>query len=258
MNRVKKTHIFVLLITINFLCINITVAEPDSNSTFSKGREYYEKRGEIVWEVPTANKLIALTFDDGPDPIKTPKILELLKRYEAKATFFVVGNRAEKLPDIVKKAQQEGHEIGNHSFSHPYSRNYSIEGMRSELDRTQEIIYKATGHKATLYRPPGGSYNESVVNICKEKELLMVLWSWDQDTMDWTSPGVAKIVNKVLGNVHNGDIILMHDYVYKSSQTVDALAQLLPELKRRGYSFVTVSELLANKENSDRHIRVTN
>nr|WP_044879946.1 polysaccharide deacetylase family protein [Paenibacillus sp. IHBB 10380] len=247
-----------MFITINLLCVNITFAEP--NSTFSKGREYYEKRGDIVWEVPTANKkLIALTFDDGPDPIRTPKILELLKQYEAKATFFVVGNRAEKLPDIVKRAQQEGHEIGNHSYSHPTFRQASIQGLRSELDRTQEIIYKATGHKPTLYRPPGGSYNELAVNICKENELLMILWSWDQDTKDWTSPGVGKIVNKVLKNVHNGDIILMHDYVYKSSQTVEALAKILPELKRRGYSFVTVSELLKNKDsNSDKHMKVTN
>ncbi|MGF7047541.1 polysaccharide deacetylase family sporulation protein PdaB [Paenibacillus sp. DS2015] len=255
MNRVKKSHIFCLFITLNFICINITFAEP--NSTVSKGREYYEKRGEIVWEVPSANKQIALTFDDGPDSIKTPKILDLLKQYEAKATFFVVGNRAEKLPDIVKRAQQEGHEIGNHSYSHPAFSRSSIKGMKSELDRTQEIIYKATGHKATLYRPPGGSYNESVVNICKQNELLMILWSWDQDTKDWASPGVGRIVNKVIQNVHDGDIILMHDYVHKSSQTVEALAKILPELKRRGYSFVTVSELLTNKEESDNHIKAT-
>lgn len=241
--------------TIANLFITTTYAAP--HSTLSKGREYYEKRGDIVWEVPTQNKVIALTFDDGPDLNKTPEILSLLKKYQAKATFFVVGNRVEKFPEIVKQAFLDGHEIGNHSFDHVSFENISRTKLLNELTRTQDTIYLAIGQKPTLFRPPGGSYNESAVNICKDNQLLMVLWSWDQDTKDWTTPGVNKIVNKVLNNVDNGDIVLMHDYVYNSTQTVDALKIILPELIKRGYSFVTVSDLLSNKEHTGQHIKVT-
>ncbi|MEC0090329.1 polysaccharide deacetylase family protein [Paenibacillus macquariensis] len=243
------------IFTIANLFINTTYAEP--HSTFSKGRDYYEKRGDIVWEVPTKNKVIALTFDDGPDYTKTPAILNLLKKYQAKATFFVVGNRVEKYPEIVKRAYLEGHEIGNHSFDHASFQNIPRTKLLNELTRTQEAIYKAIGQKATLFRPPGGSYSESAVNICKDNQLLMILWSWDQDTKDWMSPGVNKIVNKVLNNVDNGDIVLMHDFVHNSVQTVDALTIILPELIKRGYSFVTVSDLISNKENVGQDIRVT-
>ncbi|WP_145939642.1 polysaccharide deacetylase family protein [Paenibacillus glacialis] len=243
------------IFTIANLFINTTYAAP--HSTLGKGREYYEKRGDIVWEVPTQKKVIALTFDDGPDYTKTPEILSLLKKYQAKATFFVVGNRVEKFPQLVKQASLEGHEIGNHSFDHPSFQNIPRTKLLNELTRTQEAIYKATGQKPTLFRPPGGSYNESAVNICKDNQLLMILWSWDQDTKDWTSPGVNKIVNKVLNNVDNGDIVLMHDYVHNSIQTVDALKIILPELIKRGYSFVTVSDLISRKEKAGQDIRVT-
>lgn len=256
MNIFNLTRIL-LVITIANLFTTTTYANP--HSTASKGREYYEKRGDIVWEVPTQNKVIALTFDDGPDHNKTPEILSLLKQYQAKATFFVVGNRVEKFPEIVKQTFLEGHEIGNHSFDHASFENISRTKLLNELTRTQDAIYRAIGQKPTLFRPPGGSYNESAVNICKENQLLTILWSWDQDTKDWTTPGVNKIVNKVLNNVDNGDIVLMHDYVYNSTQTVEALKIILPELIKRGYSFVTVSELISKKENehTGQHIKVT-
>lgn len=254
MNILNLTRIAIIF-TIANLFITTTYAQPQS--TISRGREYYEKRGDIVWEVPTQNKVIALTFDDGPDHTKTPEILSLLKQYQAKATFFVVGNRVEKFPEIVKQASLEGHEIGNHSFDHASFQNISRTKFLNELNRTQEAIYKATGQRPTLFRPPGGSYNEAAVNICKDNQLLMILWSWDQDTKDWTAPGVNKIANKVLNNVDNGDIILMHDYVYNSTQTVDALKIILPELIKRGYSFVTVSDLISRKEHTGQHIKVT-
>ncbi|WP_438349363.1 polysaccharide deacetylase family protein [Paenibacillus sp. FA6] len=254
MNILNMTRILIIFSLAN-LFINTTYAEP--HSTLGKGREYYEKRGDIIWEVPSQNKVIALTFDDGPDYTRTPEILNLLKQYQAKATFFVVGNRVEKFPHIVKQEFLEGHEIGNHSYDHASFQNISRTKLLTELNLTQEAIYNATGHKPILFRPPGGSYNETAVNICKENDLLMILWSWDQDTKDWASPGVDKIVNKVLNNVDNGDIILMHDFVHNSTQTVDALKIILPELIKRGYSFVTVSELLSNKDLPGRHIEVS-
>ncbi|WP_135557613.1 polysaccharide deacetylase family protein [Paenibacillus cymbidii] len=215
----------------------------------SKGREYYEQRGEVVWEVPTDRKVIALTFDDGPHPVHTDHILKLLKQYDAKATFFVVGNRAAKYPELVRRAAMEGHEIGNHTYTHPYfNRNRHTETMRRELSDTHDAIFRATGQPPHLFRPPGGYYNEAVVHMAKQSGYLVILWSWDQDTNDWRSPGTGRIVRKVLDHDHNGDIVLFHDFVEGRTQTVDALRVILPELKQRGYQFVTVSELLSMRK----------
>ena len=223
----------------------------------TKGRSYYEERGDIVWEVPTHHrKVIALTFDDGPDEGKTPAILDLLKQYDARATFFVVGSRAEKFPDIVKRELEEGHDVGNHTFHHPSFHRISPKKALSEIEQAQDSIVQATGIEAHLFRPPGGSYTDSLVKIYKEKGLKMILWSWHQDTLDWRKPGVQRIVKKVLRNARNGDIVLMHDYVYKSTQTVEALKIILPELKKRGFTFITVSELLAARKTPEGLIEV--
>lgn len=210
-----------------------------------KGRDYYEARKEIVWEVPTEEKVIALTFDDGPDPVHTPRILDLLREYEARATFFVVGKRVEQYPELVVREMAEGHEIANHTYSHRFfTRNDSASEMAGEIRKAEEIIRKVTGHTPRLFRPPGGYYSEQLVRVSNASRYLVVLWSWHQDTKDWSKPGVRKIVGKVLNNARNGDIVLFHDFVRGKSQTTTALEQILPELKRRGYRFVTVSELL--------------
>lgn len=212
----------------------------------SKGREYFEQRGEVVWEVPTDRKVIALTFDDGPHPAYTPQVLALLKQYKAKATFFVIGGRVKMNPGLVRQTLAEGHEIGNHTYTHPYfNRNRQPDFMRSELERTHDAIVQATGVAPKLFRPPGGYYNETIVDVAKRSGYLVVMWSWDQDTKDWRSPGVERIVRKVLDHDHNGDIVLFHDFNDGRMQTVEALRRILPELQQRGYTFVTVSELLS-------------
>ncbi|MCM3337949.1 polysaccharide deacetylase family protein [Paenibacillus sp. MER TA 81-3] len=213
-----------------------------------KDRSYYEQRGDIVWEVPSAGKRIALTFDDGPDPKNTPKILELLKQYDAKATFFLVGWRVQKHTQLVKRTVSEGHEIGNHSYHHKYlRRGTSSAVIKDEIMRAHRVIEEVTGIAPRLYRPPGGYYNENLVKVAHANDYRIVLWSWHQDTKDWSSPGVQRIVNKVLDHARNGDIVLMHDFNDRSSQTVEALKVILPELKKRGYSFVTVSELMTHR-----------
>lgn len=215
----------------------------------AKNRAYYESRGEIVWEVPMKRKMVALTFDDGPDPRNTPKILDLLRDYGGKATFFVLGKKAEQYPEVVSREALEGHEIANHTFNHVYlSKRVPISKMVGELTRTHDVIEKITGQSPRLFRPPGGYYNEKLVQAAKRHGYLVVLWSWHQDTRDWRSPGVNFIVRKVLDNVRNGDIILFHDAVEGRAQTAAALKIILPELKRRGYSFVTVSQLLENNK----------
>jgi polysaccharide deacetylase family sporulation protein PdaB len=254
--RLISSVIATSLLCISFFPAPYTTAQSTSSPAHTKGRTYYEERGDIVWEVPTHRKLIALTFDDGPDESKTVAILDLLKQYDAKATFFVVGSRVEKLPEIVKRERKEGHDVGNHTFHHPSFHRISPNKALSEIDQGQASIINATGTETHFFRPPGGSYTDSLVKLSKEKGLKMILWSWHQDTLDWRKPGVHRIVNKVLRNARNGDIVLMHDYVYKSTQTVEALKIILPELKKRGFTFVTVSELLDNRATPEGLIEV--
>ncbi|WP_042166495.1 polysaccharide deacetylase family protein [Paenibacillus gorillae] len=210
-----------------------------------KDRYFYEKRGEVIWEVPLNEKKIALTFDDGPYPETTEPILDLLKEYDAKATFFVLGNRVRKYPDLLRREAQEGHEIANHTFNHIYFRgNTNLNTIEDEIVRTEELLVELTGKKPFLFRPPGGFYNDNTIQVAKKLGYQTVLWSWHQDTNDWRKPGVNNIVKKVLGNARNGDIVLLHDYTPSSTQTVTALRTILPELKKRGFKIVTVSELI--------------
>ncbi|OMF32191.1 polysaccharide deacetylase [Paenibacillus sp. FSL H8-0548] len=210
-----------------------------------KDRFFYEQRGEIVWEVPTKDKKLSLTFDDGPYPEMTNKILDLLKKYNAKATFFVLGNKVERYPETIKREIAEGHEVANHTFNHVYfQRSISQATIKEEIVRTENALEALTGKKPLLFRPPGGYYNEQSIQIAKALGYTTIMWSWHQDTNDWKSPGVDKIVNKVLNNARNGDIVLLHDYIPGSMQTVKALETILFELSKRGFEFVTVTELM--------------
>ncbi|MGO0059702.1 polysaccharide deacetylase family protein [Brevibacillus fluminis] len=239
----KRTRTLLALLTIIMLAVlplsSSAVAKKDG-----KGRAYYEKRGEIVWEVPSGQKVMALTFDDGPDAVFTSQIAELLRKYDAKATFFVVGSRVLKNPSVVRQLAEDGHELANHTFSHPNMRRLSPARLHREIEQTQKAIYDVTGKKPVLFRPPGGYYDESLVDSLRKAGFLVVLWSWHQDTKDWTDPGTNKIVAKVLKNARNGDIVLFHDYGGAREQTVHAIEEILPSLQKEGYRFVTVSELL--------------
>ncbi|MFD0696779.1 polysaccharide deacetylase family protein [Paenibacillus sp. GCM10027628] len=219
-----------------FLFHSVAVAAP------RKDRAYYENRGEVVWEITTDEKVIALTFDDGPHPEYTAQILDLLKQYDAKATFFVVGNKVKLYPDLLKREVDEGHELANHTYSHAYLSKRT--NMKKEINKAEEIIYATTGRHCQLFRPPGGFFNERLVSTVRQEGYKMVMWSWQLDTKDWNTPGVNRIVNKVLSNARNGNIILFHDYIEGPTQTIEALKIILPELKNRGYRFTTVSEML--------------
>jgi polysaccharide deacetylase family sporulation protein PdaB len=210
-----------------------------------KNRYYYEKRGDIVWEVPIDEKVIALTFDDGPDPEDTPAILDLLKQFEVKATFFVIGKKVNWYPELVKREVLEGHEIANHTYNHIYiNKQMTEDSIHKEILKAEQTILSTTGKKPKLFRPPGGFYSENVIHVLHKSGYQLIMWSWHQDSRDWNRPGVNKIVRSVLEKTQNGDIVLLHDYVEGKTQTIDALKQILPKLKERGYRFVTVSELL--------------
>jgi peptidoglycan-N-acetylglucosamine deacetylase len=223
-----------------------------ANASPRKDRAYYETRGEVVWEITTDEKVIALTFDDGPNPFYTPQILVLLKEYGARATFFVTGMQVQKYPELAKRQVQEGHELGNHMYSHPKISRLATDQIRQELAQTERSIIAATGQKPPLlFRPPGGYIDQTVVDVAKHAGYIVVLWSFHQDTQDWKRPGVRKIVRKVVDHANGDDIVLFHDHGGNRGQTVRALKQILPSLQKQGYRFVTVSELLEEQNIRD-------
>lgn len=201
--------------------------------------------GMIIKRGTENRKIIALTFDDGPHPVYTEQILDILDEYDVKATFFVLGMLAENYPNIVKRQFEEGHEIGNHTYSHIDTKKASKEELLEEYRKTQDIIYSITRNKPKIFRPPYGSFDKKVLDMIQEDNSIVVLWSANQDSKDWKNPEVEKIVANTISNIENGDIILFHDYVYyDKSHTVEALKEIIPELKNRGYEFVTLSQLL--------------
>ncbi|GKV66450.1 MULTISPECIES: polysaccharide deacetylase family protein [Sporosarcina] len=182
-----------------------------------------------------AGKKVALTFDDGPDPKSTVRILETLKKYDAKATFFMLGSRVEYYPEIAQQVAEAGHELGNHSWNHPSLTKLPDKKLYDEVQGTTDIIKQVTGEPATVFRPPYGAENERVRAITN---LPVVLW--DVDTLDWKHHDPQKLLAKVKAHTRNGSIVLMHD-IHKS--TADGLDSVLAYLQSQGYTFVTVSEL---------------
>lgn len=210
-----------------------------------RGRTYYEEAGKIIWDIKTKEKVVALTFDDGPHKKHTTEILDLLEQYDAKGTFFIVGDQAEKNPEIVLRMYEEGHELANHTYTHPYSRNVSK--IMKEIKQTNDTIYSITGYTPTLFRPVEGHYTDAMIEEIVKDGYKVVMWSWHQDTEDWKNPGVNKIVNTVLKGTNEGDVILFHDGGGNRTQTVKALEKILPELQKQGYQFVTINDLIKIK-----------
>lgn len=183
---------------------------------------------------------IAMTFDDGPSAALTPKLLDLLAAHHIKATFFVIGENVAEHPDIVARAAREGHEIANHSWSHPNLAKMSDEGVRRQLWQTDEAIKSATGTRPTLLRPPYGSITEREKRwIHDEFGYQIVLW--DVDPYDWKRPGPAVVRNRILQETRPGSIVLSHDI---HPGTIEAMPSTFDALEAKGFKFVTVSELI--------------
>jgi len=184
---------------------------------------------------------IALTFDDGPDQKLTPKLLDLLAAHHIKATFFVIGQNVAEHPEITARAAREGHEIGNHSWSHPAFAKTSDDGVRRELRKTDDAIRAAIGASPTLLRPPYGSItNRQKKWIADEFGYKIVLW--DVDPLDWKRPGPAVVRDRILRNTRAGSIVLSHDI---HPGTIEAMPETIEQLEGKGFKFVTVSELIS-------------
>lgn len=187
--------------------------------------------------------MVAITFDDGPLPRYTGAILDVLQEEQACATFFILGSRANLAPELLQRMILEGSEIGNHTYSHKQLTTLSRSAIKEEITRSQAALQAITGKAPKLLRPPYGSHNDVVDACMSENDLLYAGWS--VDTQDWKLRDAQQITSRVLKEVRDGDIILMHD-MYPS--TVEALKAILSQLKEEGYQFVTVSELLQYRE----------
>jgi peptidoglycan-N-acetylglucosamine deacetylase len=217
---------------------------PTYASTDLIKRKAIEPTGQVIWEVHTSKKVIALTFDDGPSPIYTPQVLELLKQYNAHAIFFQIGYKMERYPQIVQQLVRAGHELGNHSMKHQYENKVGVKNMLTDIIRADNILQKYQPNNLKLFRPPGGFIDTALLQEVKQLGYKVVLWSYHQDTKDWSLPGAQVISDHIIHHARSGDIVLLHDGGGDRSQTIQALKSILSTLKQQGYQFVSVSELL--------------
>jgi len=200
-------------------------------------------QGKTVSQVTPINneKVIALTFDDGPWPETTQQVLDILQQNNIKATFFMVGLHIKRHPELAKLVAQAGHAIGNHTWNHPLQ-DVSLADAAYEVDGMEKLIYETTGVRTALFRPPGGRFNGGLATYAHERKYATTMWSIDSEDYYVSSP---ILIDNVLKNVQPGRIVLMHDGGGDRSATVKALPQIISALRLQGYRFVTVPELMA-------------
>ncbi len=216
------------------------VKEVDANVGRFLTKYRYRKFGPTNPEEIDPNApMIAFTFDDGPSANSTKRILAALEANYCHATFFVVGRQTEQFPEELQAILAQGSEIGNHTADHKKLTDLSEDDMRQQLEGVDKSVEKATGERTTVIRPPYGAYDERVLGLLDKPVVL-----WDVDSEDWDSRNAQMVLDKVLSNVKDGDIVLMHD-IYDS--TAEAVELLLPKLKEQGFQVVSVSEMAKYK-----------
>lgn len=207
--------------------------------------KHWEEQKLVISRVQTNEKVVALTFDDGPDPKHTPVVLDSLNKKNAKATFFVMGNKAEKNPELLKEMVAAGHEIGNHSYSHADYRNKNHQYLENDIKETNDLIFRLTASKPVLFRPPGGFLSHELIEITQKNGLTVAYWSYETDSKDWVNGKSAEsIANHIVRKIKPGQIIILHDGCPNGMQTAHAVSIILDRLSSEGYRFVTMSELI--------------
>lgn len=209
------------------------------------------RRGTI-YRIKTEKKRVTLTFDDGPSPMWTPKILDELNRENIKATFFMIGHHVQKYPHIARRVAQEGHIIGNHGYAHSVMLYYTPAEIEEEIKYTEHIIEKITGQTTKYFRPPKAWLRKRIKDKVKSMGYETILWSLN--SKDWVSFNHKAIVNYISKNIKNGDILLFHDSGNVSTteggnrrQTVKSISLLARTLREKGYEFVSIEELIHGK-----------
>lgn len=240
-----------------------------SEATQGKREVTFDEKGRVVTESylsfptpyevnrfgKTNKKEIVLTFDDGPDPKYTSKVLEILAKYKVPATFFLIGENAEKNPDLVREIYQNGYEIGNHTYDHPNISTLSGFMTKVELNATERIIQEITGHSTLLFRPPyvadaQPSTPEELLPIIRAQNIGYTMVGELIDPQDWSKPSSNEIVRRVNQQLKGGNVILLHDGGGDRSNTLQALPKIIETLKGQGYTFVTVSHLLGKSRDT--------
>lgn len=220
---------------------------PDSNeSSSSDGRDVFKPNIDgwselsVIRSNPKAGKRVALTFDDGPYDVWSQRYMDILESYGVKATFFLVGSRAEKFSDIVVDMAQRGFGIGGHSYAHSNIKNKSIDKIQEDFEMTLDVIESITGQDVRFFRPPYGAYNDKLLKTAYEFNQITV--TWNVDPRDWAGGRAEEISRKVLDNVSDGSIVLLHE---GKENTWGALPAIIEGLMERGYEIVSLSELLS-------------
>ncbi|MFJ7829666.1 polysaccharide deacetylase family protein [Peribacillus sp. NPDC097284] len=223
------------------------------NKEMNQDRVKERQPKHIVAKLPPKNdwidpsqKVIALTFDDGPHPDNTTAILKSLNKHQAHATFFVLGSRVEHYPEVLQKMIAQGNEIGNHSWDHPQLTRLNKKKIKSQINKTQLAVLKASGYEPSLIRPPYGAINDKVRKHIGDMDVAL----WEIDPEDWKLRNKKKVVRKVMNKAEDGKIILMHDIYKTSAQAAD---EIIKQLDQQGYQLVTVSELEKVKQDRKRY-----
>lgn len=199
-------------------------------------------RTTVVFQNVTGEKIVALTVDDGPDPLYTPQILDILRKYNVPATFFVVGRQVELYPDIFSREIAFGHEVGNHSYSHNHLPGMPYREIVAEIKRTNGIISHFSGKNVKWFRPPRGAYNRNVVDAAARCALKTVLWTKALETSKDKDP--EHMARRLINGIRPGGIILLHDGRLDRTKTIKSLPLVIEGLHKKGYRFVTLTELL--------------
>jgi peptidoglycan-N-acetylglucosamine deacetylase len=246
--------ISVLMLSRSILCLCFLASVAYAQSADSQSpRDASQRPGPAATPSPSASAkvtyssvhvdgpYIAMTFDDGPHATLTPKLLDLLAQKKIKVTFFVLGENVQRHPEILKRAAAEGHEIGNHSWSHPNLAKLSNEAVRSQLQRTDDVIAQAIGSHPKIMRPPYGELTPKQRQwVNSEFGYKVILW--DVDPLDWKEPGPSIVAQRIIHETKPGSIMLSHDI---HAQTITAMPATFDALVAKGFRFVTVSELLS-------------
>lgn len=215
-------------------------ASDKDNNKYKRGHNI---PGKLYWAGSAQDKKVALTFDDGPENVWTPKILEILKEKHVKATFFVIGKQAQAYPDMLRKIDAEGHIIGNHTMDHADLTKLNAPAVTKEIAECAAVINNIIGKTPKLVRPPFGFHNEIVDTVIYSRKNMIILWSLDTD--DWQGLDSATVQDRVLPKMKNGFIVLQHDGVNPHlGGSLEALSVMIEKLEKQGYTFVTIPELL--------------
>ena len=218
---------------------NVQNLSAEQESNLAQGQDKSMEQ-ESKRKVDPTKPMVALTFDDGPHPKYTDRILNALEKHDSRATFFVVGSSITRNKNIIKKMSEQGHQIGNHSYDHKELTKLNSVAIKSQVQKTNAEIKNVTNYVPSIMRPTYGSVN-SVVR--KSVDMPMIMWSID--TMDWKTRNTKKIVNEVMSKVKDGDVVLMHD-IYQT--TAEAAEILIEQLTKKGYQLVTIDELFEARD----------